>query len=66
VVIGKAQMKGVPIISVADDTFTTIDRIEATIGRTRIREKAKLDRAKEIMDIEFDLQRFLKAAARRS
>ncbi len=66
VVIGKAQMKGVPIISVADDTFTTIDRIEATIGRTRIREKAKLDRAKELMGIEFDLQRFLKAAARRS
>jgi hypothetical protein len=44
----------------------SIDKIEATLGKTRIREKAKIDRAKELMGIEFDLQRFLKAAARRS
>ncbi len=60
VVIGRAQMKGVPIISVSEDTFTTIDRIESTMGRTRIREKAKLDRAREILNIEFDMKRFLK------
>jgi len=60
VVIGKAQSKGIPIISVADDTFTTIDRIETIMGRTRIRGKGKIDRAKEMIDKEFDIKRFLK------
>lgn len=62
VVIGKAQTKGVPIISVAEDTFTVIDRIEATMGKARIREKGKIERAKEIIDKEFDMKRFLKIA----
>lgn len=61
VVIGKAQAKGIPIISVADDTFTTIDKIEVRLGKTSIREKSKVDRVKELMDIEFDMKRFLKS-----
>lgn len=60
VVIGKAQAKGIPIISVPDDTFTTIDKIEISMGKTSIREKRKVDRVKELMDIEFDMNRFLK------
>lgn len=63
VVIGKAQAKGVPIISVADDTFTTIDKIEGSMGKTNIREKRKVARVKELMDIEFDMKRFLKSVA---
>jgi uncharacterized protein len=61
VVIGKAQAKGVPIISVTDDTFTAIDKIEGRMGKTSIREKHKVERVKELMDIEFDMKRFLKA-----
>lgn len=61
VVLGRAQAKGIPIISVADDTFTVIDRIEAVIGKTRIREKGKINRAKNMIDREFDMERFLKA-----
>ena len=61
VVIGKAQAMGVPIISVADDTFTTIDRIEVSMGKTNIREKRKVARVKELMDIEFDIRRFLRS-----
>ncbi len=60
VVIGKAQAKGIPIISVVDDTFTTIDKIEVRMGKTSIREKRKVDRVKDLMDIEFDMKRFLK------
>jgi BioD-like phosphotransacetylase family protein len=60
VVIGKAQSKGIPIISVAEDTFTAIDRIEATMGKARIREKGKIARAKELIETEFDMKRFLK------
>lgn len=59
VVIGKAQSKGIPIISVAEDTFTAIDRIEATVGKARIREKGKIARAKELIEAEFDMKRFL-------
>jgi BioD-like phosphotransacetylase family protein len=64
VVIGKAQTKGVPIISVADDTFTTIDKIEGSMGKTSIREKRKVERVKELMDIEFDMKRFLKTLSK--
>lgn len=64
VVIGKAQSKGIPIISVAEDTFTTIDRIEAAIGKARIREKRKIARAKGLIETEFDMERFLKAVHR--
>ncbi|TAL22473.1 MAG: phosphotransacetylase family protein [Nitrospirae bacterium] len=61
VVVGRAQSKGIPIISVPDDTFTTIDRIEAIMGKTRLRGKGKIARAKELIDAEFDMKRFLKA-----
>ncbi|HEY6011622.1 MAG TPA: phosphotransacetylase family protein [Nitrospirota bacterium] len=60
VVIGKAQTKGVPIISIADDTFTAIDRIEGSMGKTNIREPRKVARVRELMDREFDIARFLR------
>ncbi len=61
VVLGKAQAKGVPILSVSDDTFTTIDRIEGSMGKASIREKGKVRRAREIIDTHFDIGRFLKS-----
>lgn len=61
VVIGKAQSKGIPIISVTEDTFTTVNRIETIMGKTRLRGKGKIARAKELIDTEFDIKRFLKA-----
>ncbi len=61
VVIGKAQAKGVPIISVVDDTFTTIDKIEVSMGKTNIREKRKVERVRQLMDLEFDMKGFLKS-----
>jgi BioD-like phosphotransacetylase family protein len=60
VVIGRAQAKGVPIISVRDDTFATIEKIEVSMGKTHIREKRKVERVKELMDAMFDMKRFLK------
>ena len=61
VVIGKAQVKGIPIISVAEDTFTTIDRIEGIMGKARIREKGKIQRAKDLIKAEFDMKRLLES-----
>jgi BioD-like phosphotransacetylase family protein len=62
VVIGKAQSKGIPIISVDEDTFTTVDRIEAVMGKARILDRVKMDRVKELFEREFDVRRFLKFA----
>ena len=61
VVLGKAESKGIPVISVAEDTFTTIDKIEGIMGKTRLRGEGKINRAKAIIDTEFDMKRFLKA-----
>jgi BioD-like phosphotransacetylase family protein len=60
VVIGKAQSKGIPIISIADDTFTAIDRIEGGMGKTNIREKRKAERVRALMNREFDMALLLK------
>ena len=59
-VLGKAKATGTPILSVPDDTFTTIDKIEMRVGKTSIREPRKVDRAKQILDAEFDMFGFLK------
>ncbi len=60
VIIGKAKMQGVPILSVHDDTFTTVERIEHVLGKIRIREQKKVLKTKEIIQREFDLERFIK------
>jgi len=39
----------------------SIDRIEANLGKTRIWEQAKIDRARELVDIELDPKRLLKS-----
>jgi hypothetical protein len=59
VVLGKARAVGVPILSVPDDTFSTIDKIEARMGKTSIRERKKVERAKQLLDAEFDMFGFL-------
>ncbi|MDP2166804.1 MAG: phosphotransacetylase family protein [Thermodesulfovibrionales bacterium] len=63
VVIGRAESKGIPLISVADDTFGAISRIEAFVGKSGISGKGKAARAKEIIGEGFDMKRFLKAVA---
>jgi uncharacterized protein len=60
VVLGKAKATGTPILSVPDDTFTTIDKIETRVGKTSIRERKKVERARQILDVEFDMFGFLK------
>ena len=53
-------MKGVPILSVHDDTFSTVGKIESVLGKIRIREQEKVLKTKEIIEKEFDLKRMLK------
>ncbi|HEX8948643.1 MAG TPA: phosphotransacetylase family protein [Dissulfurispiraceae bacterium] len=64
VVIGRAQAKGIPLLSVPEDTFTTIDRIEDIIGKAKIRETGKIARAKKLIETEFDMESFLKTVGK--
>ena len=60
-VLGKARASGTPILSVPDDTFTAINKIETRMGRTAIRDRKKVERARQILDAGFDMFGFLKA-----
>jgi BioD-like phosphotransacetylase family protein len=60
VIIGKARLKGVPVISVKDDTFSTVDRIEKIIGKFKIREQEKLERVIKLVRNNVDVQGILK------
>ncbi|MBI5632137.1 MAG: phosphotransacetylase family protein [Nitrospirae bacterium] len=60
VIIGKAKMTKTPIISVHEDTFATVQKIESVMGKISIREQKKVQKTKEIIVREFDLVRLLK------
>jgi hypothetical protein len=58
VILGKAQISHVPVISVRDDTFPTVEKIESVLGKIRIREQKKVVKSKGIMEKEFYLDSF--------
>lgn len=60
VIIGKAKAAKIPILSVREDTYSTVERIEAVLGKIRIREQKKVTKTKEIMAKEFDFERLVK------
>ncbi len=61
VIIGKARLMGIPIISVKEDTFSIVERIESVLGKIRIREEKKVKRAAELIEGFFDYRAFRKA-----
>ncbi len=60
VVLGKARARSIPILTVSDDTFSAINKIELRMGKSSIREKRKIERAKELISAGFDMFGFLK------
>ena len=58
-IIGKAISKGIPIISVSGDTFSTVNGVEHLLDRILIREDGKAKRARELIESNFDLASFL-------
>jgi BioD-like phosphotransacetylase family protein len=60
VILGKARAAHVPVISVHEDTFSTVEKIESVLGKIRIREQKKVIKTREIIEKEFDFKRFLK------
>jgi BioD-like phosphotransacetylase family protein len=60
VIIGKAKLKGVPIVSVRHDTFTVVDRIEQFYGRAGIGHPEKIKLISELTRKQIDLKGILK------
>ena len=61
-IIAKAKLSGVPVITVKGDTLSTVERLESTLGKVRIREERKVARAMELMRAHFDFRALYKAA----
>lgn len=56
-VIDRAEEREVPIILVADDTLTTVERAEHIFGRIRFKQAAKIERFITLLDQRFDFAR---------
>lgn len=56
-VIDRAEDRNVPIIIVADDTLTAVERAEAIFGKIRFRQTAKIERFTTLLDQNFDFPR---------
>jgi len=41
---------------VPDDTLTTVEKVEAVLGRIRIREERKVARARQLIDAHLDYE----------
>jgi BioD-like phosphotransacetylase family protein len=59
IIIGRAREVGVPMISVHYDTLTTVEKLEAVLGRIRIREEKKVGRARELLRHRLNYRRIV-------
>lgn len=60
IIIGKAEMAGVPIMVVRDDTLTTVEKIERAISMLHLSGRGKIEKAREMFDERFDYGMFMK------
>lgn len=60
IIIGKAEMAGVPIMISRDDTLTTIEKIERAIAMLHLSGSGKIEKAREMFDKRFDYKMFMK------
>ena len=59
IIISRAREVGVPMISVHYDTLTTVEKLEAVLGRIRIREEKKVERARELLRHRLNYRRIV-------
>ncbi len=57
--LGKAEEKGVPVILVADDTLTTVEKLDEVFGKARIKSDVKIGRIKELVERFVDLEKLM-------
>ena len=53
-ILSRAVERGIPILVVATDTLTTVEKLEGVLGRIRIREERKVARARQLIDAHLD------------
>jgi len=58
-ILQKAEEKGVPVTVVADDTLTTMQKVEEVFGKAGIKGGVKLKRIKELVEQCVDLERLV-------
>ena len=61
IIVSRARELHVPIIVVPYDTFTTVDRVEHFMGRIRIREQQKVEKARQLLEERLDYGALLQA-----
>lgn len=57
VILKRAEHLNVPMILVAPDTMTTVVAIDRALGRLRVREAVKIERARRILEPTVDFER---------
>jgi hypothetical protein len=57
--LGKAEEKGVPVIMVADDTLTTVEKLDEVFGKARIKGEVKIRKIKELVERFVDLDKLI-------
>lgn len=55
-IISKGEEKGVPMISVKEDTYTVVDRVESIMGRLHIKDRRKVERGAELVEKNLDFE----------
>jgi hypothetical protein len=61
-IVTRAQQLGVPLLLAPHDTLSTVERIESLSGRLRVRESAKVERARALFEKHVDMKRIMKIA----
>jgi len=59
IIAARARDAGVPIVCVPYDTLTTVEKLQAVMGRIRIREVSKVHRAQEILRERLNSRRII-------
>jgi len=60
IIIGKAEMAGVPIMVVKDDTLTTVEKLERAIAMLHVSGGGKIEKARKMFEERFDYNLFIK------
>ncbi len=62
VLIGKAEERGIPVLIVEYDTLTTFERIQRIVGRIRVRGDEKIERMKDLITKNVDIEKLIEYA----
>ncbi|MBC6423657.1 MAG: phosphotransacetylase family protein [Hormoscilla sp. SP12CHS1] len=63
-ILNRAEELEVPILSVDKDTLSTVEIIDSTFGRVRLREPVKVECIQKLMASHFDIDRLLELLGR--